>query len=100
MGQDVGGVDAAFAQGAGEGAEAGGPGGQGKDAGGGGVHGPERSERGAHQQGQVGIGIFPAEGLEGRHGENGVAEPVDAADQDARRGAGGAIDWRGGDHQE
>ena len=69
-----------------EGAEALAGGRKGKDAVRQGAHGPKGGEAGLGQEHDFGVGPVVAKGLEGGHGHDGVAEPIDAADEDAGGG--------------
>ena len=89
MRQDIGRIQVEVTQGASGVTEAAGF--EGQDAGRGGVHGPERSDAGLDQEREVGPGLFPAERLQRGHGEDGVAQPIDAAHENAPRRGGDSI---------
>jgi hypothetical protein len=52
----------------------------------GGVVFPERGEFEVGEESDVGLGVGFAEAEEGRGGHDGIAEPIDAADEDSQVG--------------
>ena len=47
------------------------------------MHGPKGGQGGFGQEGDFGAGVVVAKGLDGGHGENGIAKPVETAEEDA-----------------